>query len=146
MDNQQIISGGIESDSEYRLKSKTNTSSTLFSYYSPLHTVPLLLPIPPILLPLTFNNLLPLYTISHYDTDLHTIIRQQQKQLIAMQIQLQVLQVKGTVSRSNIRSNVKVAKLPTFNREARQVSGFLTACRLYIRMRMRGAIVEEQVQ
>jgi len=38
---------------------------------------------------------------------------------------------------------VEVAKPPTFNGEARQVSGFLTACRLYIRMRIRNTVVEE---
>jgi len=49
------------------------------------------------------------------------------------------------VLRLNTRSNVKVAKLLTFNREARYVSGLLTTCRLYMRIRIRGAIVEEQV-
>ena len=33
----------------------------------------------------------------------------------------------------NTESNIKVAKPPTFNR----VSGFIIACRLYLRMRMR---------
>jgi len=39
-----------------------------------------------------------------------------------------------------------VVKLQTFNVEARQVSEFLIAYRLYIRMKIRDAIVEEQVQ
>jgi len=33
-----------------------------------------------------------------------------------------------------------------FNREASKVAGFITAYRLYLRMRMREALVEEQIQ
>ena len=43
----------------------------------------------------------------------------------------------------NTGLNVEVAKPPTFNREARQVLGFLIACRLYIRVKMREATVEK---
>ena len=46
----------------------------------------------------------------------------------------------------NTGSNVKVAKLQTFNGKAEKVSGFLMAYRLYIRTRMRDAVVEEQIQ
>ena len=41
---------------------------------------------------------------------------------------------------------MEVAKLAIFNGEAGRVGGFITACRLYIKMRLRGNTVEEQVQ
>ena len=49
-------------------------------------------------------------------------------------------------SRPNIRLNIEVAKLLIFNREVSRISGFLMTCRLYIRIRMRDVIVEEQIQ
>ena len=43
-------------------------------------------------------------------------------------------------------SHMEVAKLATFNREAERVEGFIMACRLCIKMKLRGNTVEEQVQ
>jgi len=41
---------------------------------------------------------------------------------------------------------VKMIRLLLFNREASQVAGFVIACKLYIRMRIRKKEVKEQVQ
>jgi len=45
-----------------------------------------------------------------------------------------------------VESNVKVAKLPIYNRKISKIEGFIMICRLYLRMRMRRVIVEEQIQ
>jgi len=42
-------------------------------------------------------------------------------------------------------SHVEVAKPAIFNGETGKVGGFVTACRLYLKMKMREATVEEQV-
>jgi len=47
---------------------------------------------------------------------------------------------------SNMGPHMKVAKLAIFNGEAGKVEGFVITCRLYLRMKMREATVEEQVQ
>ena len=43
-------------------------------------------------------------------------------------------------------SHMEVAKPAIFSREAGRVGGFIMACRLYIKMRLKGNTVEEQVQ
>jgi len=47
---------------------------------------------------------------------------------------------------SNTESNIKMAKSPMFNEDTSKMGEFITACRLYLRTKMRGAIVEEQIQ
>ena len=46
----------------------------------------------------------------------------------------------------NMGSHMEVAKLAIFNGEAGRVGGFIMACRSYIKMKLRGNMVEEQVQ
>ena len=47
---------------------------------------------------------------------------------------------------SNKGSHMEVAKPAIFNGEAGKVEGFIMICRLFLRMKLRGNTVEEQVQ
>jgi len=47
---------------------------------------------------------------------------------------------------SNTGSYIEVVKPPVFNGEIGKVGSFIIACRLYLRIRMRGATVKKQVQ
>jgi len=73
--------------------------------------------------------------------------------LAAIQVQIQaLLAVQGGAEagreavRSNMGSHMEVAKPAIFNREVEKVGGFITACRLFLRMKLRKTSVEEQVQ
>ena len=73
--------------------------------------------------------------------------------MAAMQAQIQALLVAqggagagGEAVGSNMGSHLEVAKPAIFNREVEKVGGFITACRLFLRMKLRGTSVEEQVQ
>ena len=46
----------------------------------------------------------------------------------------------------NLGPYIEMAKPAIFNGEVGKVGGFITAYRLFLRMKLRGAIVEEQVQ
>ena len=48
--------------------------------------------------------------------------------------------------RSNMGSHIEVAKPAIFNGEAGKIGGFIMVCRLFLRMKLRGTSVEEQVQ
>jgi len=131
----------ISSSSEYESESETSTGSALPLYTSPPPPSP-----PPI------DSPLPYPIMSQHD--LHAIIRQQEEQLAAMQAQIQALLVAtggatGGAERGAAEVSrgyqMEVAKPAIFSGEAGKVGGFVTACRLYLRMKMREATVEEQV-
>ena len=72
--------------------------------------------------------------------------------MAAMQAQIQALlaaveggaRQEGAVG-SSLGSHMEMAKPAIFNGEAGKVGGFVMACRLYLKMKMREAILEEQV-
>jgi len=71
--------------------------------------------------------------------DYPAIIRQLQEQIVALTVQ-----VEESVGR--VAAGIKVARPPTFNGTSSKVSGFVTVCKLYIKMKMRETAVEEQIQ
>ena len=72
--------------------------------------------------------------------------------MAAMQAQIQaLLAAQGGAGgegaeKGSTGPKVEVATPAIFNGEAAKVGGFITACRLFVRMKLRGATVEEQVQ
>jgi len=75
-----------------------------------------------------------------------TIIRQQQEQLAAMQIQIQTLLAEGAVIRGEGGRATEVAKPQIFDGMSSKISGFISACKLYIRMKLREELIEGQIQ
>jgi len=65
-----------------------------------------------------------------------------------VQAQLQALaerEIKeGTVAVGG--GSIEVARLQVFDGTLSKVLGFVIACKLYIRMKMRGVVVEKQIQ
>ena len=73
--------------------------------------------------------------------------------MVVMQAQIQALLAATAgaggergVMGSNMGSHMEVAKPAIFSGEAGKVGGFIMVCRLYIKMKLRGNTVEEQVQ
>jgi len=128
----------IASSFEYKSESEASTSTFLLS----LHTLSLPTPLLPLSLPSS------ILSPSHYNMSQHSQVKykflaqQQQKQLAVLQVQIQVLlAAQGTASRVG-----EVARLQMFDGSSEKVPGFVTACKLYIRMKMRRVVVEEQIQ
>ena len=135
----------IISSSEYESDTETSAGSVLPLYTSLPPTLP-----PPSISVSPIGSP-PFYNINMSQINLHEIIWQQQEQLSAMQAQIQALLAAQGEARAggvgpNMGSHMEVAKLAIFNREAGIVGGFITACRLFLRMKLREAMVEEQVQ
>ena len=79
-------------------------------------------------------------------------MRQKKEQMAILQT-LVVAQARGREGRvevaafePNIRSNIDIAKSLVFDGNVSKVSGFLTACRLYIRIKIRDTAVKKQIQ
>ena len=72
--------------------------------------------------------------------------------MAAMQAQIQALLAAqggaggGGTERGTTGPKVDVATPAIFNGETGKVGGFITTCRLFVRMKLRGVMVEEQVQ
>jgi len=137
----------IISSSEYESETETSMGSALPLYTSsPPSPPPLSSSSSPIDSP-------PNYNMSQ--NNLHNIIQQQQEQMAAIQAQIQALlaAVGGeaggageAATETNAETHIEVAKLAIFNGEAGRVGGFVSACKIYIRNKLREETVEGQVQ
>jgi len=132
---------------EYKSESETSTGSALPLYTSSSPTPP-----PPSSSSPSPIDSLPPYNINMSQIDFHVIIRQQQEQLAAMQVQIQALLAEGVRGGEAIPRKIgrgggaEVAKPQIFDGTTSKVTGFISACKLYIRMRLREEPVEGQVQ
>jgi len=127
---------------EYKSESETSAGFIL-----PLYTSS-----PPTPLPQSPS---PIDSPPHYNMsqlNLQEIIRQQQEQLAAMQVQIQALLAVaggtgtgGTAMESNLGSHMEMAKPAIFNGEAGRVEGFVMAYRSYLRIKMKEGTVKEQI-
>ena len=68
-----------------------------------------------------------------------------QAQIQALIIRRVVVEAEEATKGSNTRSNIEIAKLLVFNREVGKIGGFITVCKLYLRIKIRETKVEEQI-
>ena len=68
-----------------------------------------------------------------------------QAQIQALIIRRVVVGAEEATKGSNTRSNIEIAKLLVFNREVGKIGGFITVCKLYLRIKIREAKMEEQI-
>jgi len=59
---------------------------------------------------------------------------------------LLAVEAEEAVSWHNTESNAEVAKLQVFNRITGKILGFIMIYKLFLRMKMREAVVEKQIQ
>ena len=97
----------------------------------------------PLISPSLSLSLSPLLSYTMSQPDYSAIIRQLQEQIAAL-----MAQVGGTAGRGvggEASAVIEVAKSQTFDGTPSKVSGFVEACKLYIKIRLRESSVEEQV-
>jgi len=63
-----------------------------------------------------------------------------------MQAQIQALLATGGERGRTQGADTEIAKPQVSNGTSSQVSGFVTTCKLYLRMKIRGVVIEEQIQ
>ena len=87
--------------------------------------------------------------MSWHDINLEQVVWQQQEQLAALQAiiaQAGLGETEGAAAFAQPNMQIEVARLQEFNGSSRKVARFITACKLYICMKIRGVAVEEQIQ
>jgi len=80
----------------------------------------------------------------HDQINYEILAQQQKKQLVALQTQIQALLVVQETGGSE-EASIEVAKPQVFDRTLGKILGFIIVCKLYIRIKMRGVVVEEQI-
>jgi len=87
--------------------------------------------------------------MSRHDINLEQVVQQQQEQLAALQAiiaQAGLGGAEGATAFARPNTQVEVARLQEFDGSSGKVARFITACKLYIHMKMRGVAVEKQIQ
>jgi len=122
---------------EYESEAKSSTGSVLSAHQSQ--------PTSPLCTPSSSSSPPPLYSMSQ--PDYVTIIRQLQEQVATLTAQLGQQEGEGGGRRAAaaMEEATEVAKPQIFDGTPSKVSGFVGACRIYIRTRLKEASVEAQI-